>query len=254
MLCHKDFWFVRHKDSPDVPFEIYDKETLKKKDGETPFKSDDSEIEDYLKWTPLDTEFEENKAEGNRWMRASPMFSDGEFIYMMVQYREKDFKSPIVKTVCEVYEVSEDRTMKRIEEVSLFKAEGEYYSGSKKTKDHGGHLARGSLAYDGHNLLWWSNNNFHVYNFATGMRIEKRLNNCYISVYDPIENWYYVTDVSSYGWLKRVKVSGFQVKAKDQTIMKIPDLPIVLDSHKGDIIAHLEDDRRRIKEIEDNKS
>ena len=114
MLCHKDFWFVRHKDSPDVPFEIYDKETLKKKDGETPFKSADSEIEDYLKWTPLDTEFEENKAEGNRWMRASPMFSDGEFIYMMVQYREKDFKSPIVKTVCEVYEVSEDRTMKRI--------------------------------------------------------------------------------------------------------------------------------------------
>jgi len=51
---------------------------LNKKEGEEQFTKADGEEEDYLKWTPLDTEFEENKREGNRWMRASPMFSDGE--------------------------------------------------------------------------------------------------------------------------------------------------------------------------------
>ena len=87
MLVYRDLWLVRHKDSPDVPFEVYDKETLMKKEGEDPFKSADGEEEDYLKWTPLDTAYEENKVEGNRWMRASPMFTNGELIYMMVQYR-----------------------------------------------------------------------------------------------------------------------------------------------------------------------
>lgn len=46
-----------------------------------------AEGEDYLKWTPKDTDYPENANEGNRWMRASPMFSDGELIYLLVQYR-----------------------------------------------------------------------------------------------------------------------------------------------------------------------
>ena len=149
MLIHNNLWLVRHKNAPDVPFEVFDKETLVKKEGEVEFSKADSEEEDYLRWTPLDTEFEENKREGNRWMRASPMFSDGELIYMMVQYREKGFESPIVKTVCEVYSVSDDRKMTRIKEVALYKSSGEYYRGSKKLHEHGGHLSRGSIACNG---------------------------------------------------------------------------------------------------------
>ena len=39
---------------------------------------------------------------------------------MMVQYREKGFDSPIVKTVLEVYKVNnETRKMTRVKEVSL---------------------------------------------------------------------------------------------------------------------------------------
>lgn len=71
------------------------------------------EGEDFLKWTPLETEYEENPEEGNRWMRASPMFSDGELIYMLVHYRHKGLMSPIVKIVCEVYEVLDNRKLKR---------------------------------------------------------------------------------------------------------------------------------------------
>ena len=37
MLCHKGLWLVRHLEAPDVPFEVYDKETLKKKEEEMPF-------------------------------------------------------------------------------------------------------------------------------------------------------------------------------------------------------------------------
>lgn len=37
------------------------------------------------------------------------MCSDGENIYMLVQYKQRDFSSPIVKTVLEVYEVSDNR-------------------------------------------------------------------------------------------------------------------------------------------------
>ena len=86
MLIYKDLWLVRHKDAPDVPFEVWDKETLKKKEGDDvpQFIGANDEEKSYLKWTPLDKEYEENKSEGNRWMRASPMFYDTEFIYMMV--------------------------------------------------------------------------------------------------------------------------------------------------------------------------
>ena len=58
MLIHNQLWLVRHKNAADVPFEVFDKETLVKKEGEVEFSKADSEEEDYLKWTPLDTEFE----------------------------------------------------------------------------------------------------------------------------------------------------------------------------------------------------
>ena len=86
MLIYNDLWLVRHKDAPDVPFEVWDKETLKKMEGDDvpQFIGANDEEKSNLKWTPLDKEYEENKSEGNRWMRASPMFYDTEHIYMMV--------------------------------------------------------------------------------------------------------------------------------------------------------------------------
>ena len=60
MLCHKGLLLVRHREAPDVPFVIFSKETLKPAEGEEPFRLAEGE-EDYLKWTPLDTQYEENQ-------------------------------------------------------------------------------------------------------------------------------------------------------------------------------------------------
>lgn len=110
MLCHDGCLLVRHSDAADVPFQVFSKETLKPSDEEQAFGMAEGQ-ERSLAWTPLDTDYEENIHEGNRWMRASPMFSDGELIYFLVHYRQKGVTSPIVKTVCEVYEVSDDRKL-----------------------------------------------------------------------------------------------------------------------------------------------
>ena len=190
MLCHDGCLYVRHKEAKDVVFQQFDKTTLKPIPDQTPFTVPEGE-EDYLKWTPLDTVYEENSEEGNRWHRASPMFSDGECIYMLVQYRLKGHDTRIIKTVLEVYEIEvEDRTMKRINEQTLYKNDqGALYSGSKKNIDKGGHLARGTIACNQEVLLWWTAHNFHVYEYATGIRkIKEHVNSTsYITVYDDKE-------------------------------------------------------------------
>lgn len=92
--------------------------------------------------------------------------------------------------MCEVYEVSEDNKMKRIQEVKLYKNENQdYYKGSKKQKDDGGHMARGSMACNGEILLWYSSHNLHVYDMNTGMRVKKEHTNStsLITCYDAKE-------------------------------------------------------------------
>ena len=145
-------------------------------------------------------------------MRASPMFSDGELIYFLVHYRQKGVTSPIVKTVCEVYEVSDDRKLSLQREVNLYKSEGEYYKGSKKNIEKGGHLARGSIACNGELLIFWTAHYFHVYEMSTGMRKKKDHVNStsFITVYDAKENWYYYMDAACYSWLKRCRINGFK--------------------------------------------
>ena len=104
MLCHAGELLVRHRDVPDVPFVVFSKETLERDENAQPYGMADGE-DDHLKWTPIDTEFPENDEDGNRWMRACPMFSDGENIYLLVQYKRQSYTSRVVKTVLETYEV-----------------------------------------------------------------------------------------------------------------------------------------------------
>ena len=181
----------------------------------------------------MDTDYEENTEEGNRWHRASPMFSDGECLYMLVQYRQKSFTSPIVRTVLEVYDIdSEERTLKRTLEQPLYKDDqGTYYKGSKKQKDKGGHLARGSIACNQEVLLWWTAHNFHVYEYATGIRKNKQYcdSTSWISTWDSKEEWYYYQDCCSYAWLKRCKIRGYKNRVLSKGKIELPELPIVFD-------------------------
>lgn len=111
MLCHNNFFLVRHRDASDVPFQVFSKETLKHDAEVQAFSCE----EDLLKFTPTDTIFPENTSEGNRWCRASPMYSDGELIFFLVQYKTSGYSSSTVKTVLETYEVDEDaRKLKRV--------------------------------------------------------------------------------------------------------------------------------------------
>ena len=70
----------------------------------------------------MDSNFSENTAEGNRWMRASPMYSDGELIFFLVQYKRSNYTSETIKIVLESYEVDDEtRKMKRVQELTLYK-------------------------------------------------------------------------------------------------------------------------------------
>ena len=120
MLCHKSHFMIRHRDAPDVPFQLYNKETLEPDRESLAYSSEN----DLLKWTPNDSNFPENSADGNRWMRASPMYSDGELIYFLVQYKRSSYTSETIKTVLETYEVDETtRRMTRVNELTLYKDE-----------------------------------------------------------------------------------------------------------------------------------
>ena len=226
-------------------------------ENQTPFKVPPGE-EDYLKWTPLDTEYEENAEEGNRWHRASPMFSDGECIYMLVQYRKKDFGSPIVKTVLEVFDIDmEHKTMTRIHEQKLYKNDqGDYYKGSGKNKDKGGHMARGSIACNQEVLLWWSAHNFHVYEYATGKRKRKEYVNStsYVTCWDPVEQWYYYQDCCSYAWLKRCKITNYKNRVISKVKEKnLPEIPILFDTYKSDIIKQIREEEKKEVPVEDDE-
>ena len=112
---------IRHRDAPNVPFQLYNKETLQKDTEALAYSSVDGE-EDLLKFTPMDSNFAENTAEGNRWMRASPMYSDGELIFFLVQYKRSNYTSETIKIVLESYEVDDEtRKMKRVQELTLYK-------------------------------------------------------------------------------------------------------------------------------------
>ena len=124
--------------------------------------------------------------------------------------------------MCEVYEIvnSEDadaskvKKLKRINEVSLYKEEGKYYSGSKDTKERGGHLARGSMACNGQILLWRSACNIHVYDFSNGLRLEKNheTSTAWITYYDVKDKYFFALDCCSYSWLKQYTVEFFEPK------------------------------------------
>ena len=211
--------------------------------------------EDYLKWTPENTSFSSDSAEGNRWMRSSPMFSDGELIYMLVQYKETDYSSRTIKTVLETYEVN-DRKMKRINELTLLKnSEGARFVGSRKVTGGGGYLARCSIACNGRVLLFHSAHNMHVFDMGTGVRTLKEHYNstALISCYDTKLNSYFHMDAACYSWLKRFELAGF--KPRDLSVKEVPELPVlpvIFDVPTKEILAQISEEKK-IQEEEEAK-
>jgi len=61
----------------------------------------------------------------------------------------------------------------------------------------------------------------------------------FITCYDKKENWFYFMDCACYSWLKRVKISGFKPEVVKKVDNKLPDLPLVFETHKGAILAQI---------------
>ena len=245
MTVHKDWLLVRHAGAPNVPFEIFDKNSLRKSDDAQPFYLAEGEAGqhgDYLKWTDKENHgYEPNAAEGNRWFRASPMYSNGEHLFMLVRYHESDYNSRVVKVVLETYEI-EGKKMKRIEETVLLKNNnGQRFTGSRKQYERG-YLSRGSIACNGSILLWHSANYMHVFDTVTGIRRKKEHYNStnLISCYDPRSNYYFQMDSACYSWLKRFQLSGYKPLQPSKKLSKeLPDLPIVFQTDKDGILARI---------------
>ena len=246
MLCHDGLLLVRHANAPDVPFQVFSKETLEQDPAQTPFGMAEGE-EDTLKWTAQDLNFPSDTTEGNRHMRASPMFSDGEFIYFLVQYRQTNHESAIVKTVLETYSV-QNRKLKRIAELPLFKNDNrDYFKGSRRSIDKGGYLARGSIACNGEILIFHSNKHMHFFDMSSGIRMKKEHINstALITTYDAKTNFYFQMDAACYSWLKKCKIRGFKPRVLGLKKEKeMPQLPMVLDEQKKLILTQITNEKK----------
>jgi hypothetical protein len=82
-----------------------------------------------MKWTD---ESEQGAAEGGkRFMRRTPLASDGEYVYALAAVREDKHTSKILKIQCEIYEVI-DNHISIVSVVELQKENGDPYTGSKR--------------------------------------------------------------------------------------------------------------------------
>ena len=245
MFCHQQDLLLRMSDQEDKPFVIFSKDTLQEDKDREPYKmAEDSEKS--LCWTPLNTVFEENSELGNRWCREMPFFSDGELIYTIVRYKKTNYESEVVRTALEIYEC-EGNILKFREELFLFKNEEKQpFKGSRGKSSY---LRRGSIACNGRNLIWHSNNRHHIFDCGSGVRVHKNHVNStdLISTYDAKENYYYHMDACCYSWLKRWRFTNFKPRVITKVVKELPDLPIVFDTSKSEILT-------KIKEIKEKNA
>lgn len=126
--------------------------------------------------------------------------------------------------------------------------QGSHFTGNKGRNDSQ-YLLKGSLACNGAVLIWHSSHRFHIFDMATGIRFKKdHLNStALISTYDAKENYYFHMDAACYSWLKRWRVEGFKPRVLTKEKKKIAELPIIFDSIKGEIAAHITANKKEAK-------
>jgi hypothetical protein len=92
-------------------------------------------------------------------------------------------------------------------------------------------------------LVWCSRNSWHVFDLSTGIRIKKEKYNSspYPSCYCTKENQWFNFDCASYATLFAWKCEGYKARVigKKEEV-KVGDLPIILDSVKGEILSSIE--------------
>ena len=81
----------------------------------------------------------------------------------------------------------------------------------------------------------------HCFNMSTGVRRRKEhLNStALISTYDRTDNYYYHMDAACYSWIKRFNLAGYKARVIKKEVKELPDLPIVFDTHKSEMLAQI---------------
>lgn len=159
--------------------------------------------------------------------------------------------SKIVRTCLEIYEV-DGKELRRVQELTLLKNEDGDNFVTKRGHNDSRYLLKGSMACNGAVLIWHSSHRWHMFDVVTGIRFKKEhLNSTgLISTYCAKDNAYFHMDAACYSWLKKWKVTGFEPRVIGTKVKKMIELPVVLDSLKGQITAKIEANKEEKKSEE----
>jgi len=124
-----------------------------------------------LKWTPVDTVYESNTTEGNRWARSIPLYFDGTELHALVPYNETDCDSTMVKVVLESYTIDDNNKICLQREVTLTPPEAEIAEGNKYWADSSAILKHASIACNGEYLILSCKDYTWVFNSNTGAKM-----------------------------------------------------------------------------------
>ena len=278
MVIHGDQLLVRHKGLSDEPFVAFDKTTLKQ-DESIKFKhpSDDDEKLKKLDWSDLklpkednDDEEEEKKSEETkaeeerqrprRLIGATPLASDGKHIYALsMQAKQEDEKGPLVyeKITLEVFEISDEKEVKRVNEVTLKKdSDGETdwnYKGIKFTSDCG-YLDHAQSACNGKVFVLNLPHRTYFFKVDGGTRFvvsdKRKETDFYQMVYDCQTNVFSAFQVNEFGgYQNQLKIKGFAKRRTEEDIEK-DQAPELLSEAKTKLGSEVDDGQKDWKEPE----
>ena len=202
-----------------------------------------------LKWTPLETPYEQNQEEGNRWMRACPIYFDGEFLRTLVRYTEKAYNDKVVKYVLESYQVSDDSVTFE-SQMPLCKYEQEQDQVVNWLDENFDERQATIVTNDSYLIICMSQTvfSFDIRSGKVGKylsQFELNMSRC-IYCYDQRENAFYEQDVAGVGWISFLK--KFQLRGFERCSLKPP---IVLSDFKNilkEVIGESKNDRQNVKE------
>ena len=166
-------------------------------DTEAPaVRFDSPETKKRFTWTKLEENPPMVVNGRSRWMGASPMAYDGQFIYTLCYYYDGDSVDHTKRKALfvEWWALSDQNVLSFVGEQQLFKeTDNEPFigRGNKGDSADGTYLNYGSLSCNGTYLCWMTRHNYHIFNVKTGLREGPRRNvfgsggSAHLTCFDP---------------------------------------------------------------------
>ena len=120
-----------------------------------------------LKWTPNDTQYENNSQEGNRWARRCSLYYDGTLLHALVGYCKSSVTTDIVRLVLESYSIDGNKMILE-EEVSLVEEDDKFYLLDEKSDNYEEQVAQSNIVTNGEYLVVMNRSYAYFFDQATG--------------------------------------------------------------------------------------